>query len=77
MLPTGGFTAPTVRTSDVESGGVTQQEMAYGLSWRITNHPTDTSLRLVDVVVTWQEGDDLAAAPIRRVAMSSARYNNP
>jgi prepilin-type N-terminal cleavage/methylation domain-containing protein len=77
MAPTGGFTAPVPVTSDVEYGGVAQQEMAYGLSWRVTNHPTDTALRLVDVIVTWQEGDDLANAPIRRVAMSSMRYNNP
>jgi prepilin-type N-terminal cleavage/methylation domain-containing protein len=77
MAPTGGFTAPAVVTSDVEYAGVAQQEMAYGRSWRITTHPTDPSIRLVDVVVTWQEGDDLAVAPIRRVAMSTARFNNP
>lgn len=77
MLPTGGFTAPEMVASDIEYAGVAQQEMAYGRSWRITNHPTDTALRLVDVVVTWQEGDDLVNAPIRRVAMSTARYNNP
>ena len=77
MAPTGGFTAPQVVTSDVEYAGAAQQEMAYGRSWRITTHPTDPSIRLVDVVVTWQEGDDLAVAPIRRVAMSSARFNNP
>ncbi|MDH3686692.1 MAG: prepilin-type N-terminal cleavage/methylation domain-containing protein [Myxococcales bacterium] len=77
MAPTGGFTPQQIVTSDVEYAGAAQQEMAYGLSWRITNHPTDTSIRLVDVIVTWQEGDDLAVAPIRRVAMSSARFNNP
>jgi hypothetical protein len=77
LAPTGGFTAPAPVVTNVEYAGAAQQEMAYGLSWRITNHPTDTALRLVDVIVTWQEGDDLAAAPIRRVAMSSARYDNP
>jgi len=77
MAPTGGFLAPVPVVTSVEYAGAAQQEMAYGLSWRITNHPTDPALRLVDVLVTWQEGDDLANAPIRRIAMSSARYDNP
>jgi len=77
LAPTGGFAAQPPVPVSVEYAGVAQQEMLYGLSWRITNHATDNAIRFVDVVVTWQEGDDLAVAPIRRVAMSSARYNNP
>ena len=77
VAPTAGFTAPVQVATNVEYAGAAQQEMAYGLSWRITNHPTDGSLRMIDVIVTWTEGDDLAAMAPRRVAMSSARYNNP
>ena len=77
LQPTGGFDVQPDVIANVEYAGAAQQEMTYGMSWRITNHPTDPSIRLVDVVVSWQEGDDLANAPIRRVAMSSARFNNP
>ena len=75
LAPT-GWTAPRVVTNDVQSV-VIEQEMTYGLSWRIANDAGNPDLRLIDVVVTWQEGNDRLTAPIRRVAMSSVRYDSP
>jgi hypothetical protein len=77
------WTAPTFLgqagpwTVLVEAGGGQQEEMTYNLSYRVTNDALDTNLRLVDVRVTWVEGNAPPGAPPRRYAMSTIRHNDP
>jgi prepilin-type N-terminal cleavage/methylation domain-containing protein len=79
MQPTGGWQTDPVATTTttVESATGPQQEQVYTLQYRVAADPTDADLRLIDVRVTWREGNDRLVSPVRRVAMSSVRYDSP
>jgi Tfp pilus assembly protein PilV len=71
------WTAPIAVTNDVDlDAGGTAQEQAFGVDWRITANGAD--LRQVDVRVTWYEPNDPPppAAPQRRYAITSLRFND-
>lgn len=79
MLPTGGWQndpANPIAVTVMNAQGV-QQEQTYALQYRIALDPGDPLLRTMDVRVTWTEGNDRLVSPVRRVAMSSMRYNSP
>ena len=74
--PVGNPDTVATTTNVANSIGI-QQEQAYTLRYRVTQDPGNVDLRMIDVQVTWTEADAPVGAPLRRVAMSSVRYDNP
>lgn len=75
----GPFTAPQVEVNEVSAYGTTVQEQSYNVSYRVSPDATNPQfLRQIDVVVTWYEPQDPPppAAPLRRFAITSVRYND-
>ncbi len=75
LQPT-AWTAPIAVNKTVQSQTGTQQEQAFNLQWRITTDGTEPNLRHIDVRVLWRQEQQDAAAPDRRYAVSSMRYND-
>lgn len=69
LAPTGGWTAATTVTNDVQAG-TTLTEQSYDVSWRITNAVAGTT-RNIDVRVTWDE----PGRANRQYALSTIRFN--
>jgi type II secretory pathway pseudopilin PulG len=57
-------------------GGQSGAPQSYAVSWRVQAGP-DTSLRLIDVQVTWITPESPAATPPSLYAFSSVRHNDP
>ncbi len=75
MQPT-AWTAPVAVVKTVQSTSGTQQEQSFNVQWRITTDGANANLRHIDVRIQWREENQQAAAPSRRYAVSSTRYNN-
>jgi len=60
----------------VQSSQGTLQGQRFNVQSRITTDPGNAFLRQIDVRVLWTEADQAAAAPPRRYAVSSIRYND-
>jgi Tfp pilus assembly protein PilV len=73
-----GWTAVVNRQGALTGGGGGGAQVAevYGVQERITA-TADANLRLIDVRVTWVEPNAPAAAPAKRYAISSQKYNSP
>jgi prepilin-type N-terminal cleavage/methylation domain-containing protein len=77
-MATTDWTAPVVRSlRDIQVDGEPDAvEQSFSVQHRITADAGD-DVRLIDVRVTWYEGnDDTGAPPRRRYAMSSSRFDD-
>jgi len=57
-------------------GGGAQAPTTYTLQWRVTA-TADPSVRMIDVRATWADPQAPPAAPLKRYAVSTAKYNSP
>jgi len=74
-IPVSGWSAPRAVVGPAVAGqsGAPQ---SYAVTWRVQAGP-DTSLRLLDVQVTWVSPEAPAATPDNLYAFSSVRHNDP
>lgn len=77
-VPPAAWNAGVVRAGNVAGGGggAAQAATNYTLQWRITG-TADPNLRMIDVRATWADPQAPPGAPLRRYAISSAKYNDP
>lgn len=77
-VPPAGWNAglPTNGTVTGGGGGGAQANTVYNLQWRVTA-TADPNVRMIDVRATWADPQAPPGAPLKRYAVSTAKYNSP
>ena len=68
------WTAPTAVNVNVQNEGGAATQQVFNLSWRITAAPFDANVRVIEINVTWTEGD--ANAGFDRSYLLASNKNN-
>lgn len=77
LQDTGGWAGPATVDRDVEmDGGNTITQQSYDVRWQIDDHPSDPTLRFIDVRVTWTEGAG-QNPDSKEFVMSSILHDDP
>ena len=69
-----GWTAPTPIDLTVQNDNGAQTQQTFDVSWRITAAAFDPNVRIIEVNVTWTEGDKGASFP-RSYLLASNKNN--
>ena len=74
-IPPSAWSAPRVVQGPINGAGPSLPQ-SYNVIWRVQAGP-ETTLRLLDVQVTWTTTDAPAGSPGSLYAISSVRHNDP